>query len=117
MGRVTVGSLKAGREKPPESRFNGCPLAPSDDSPRECWILHGTVGLLVVFGFSDVRRLCNEWDDRVRLGALLREDVKLRWRSLEDDEAQMLSSQSLRLTTGAVSGSGGEGMHGQTELV
>ena len=114
---MTVGSLKTGGDKQPESRFNGCPLAPSDDSARECWILHGTFASLVVFGFSDVRRLCNDCDDRVRLGALLREDLKLRWRLLDDDVAQTLLSQSLRLTTGAVSGSGGEGMHGQTELV
>ena len=114
---MTVRSLNTGGEKRPESRFNGCPLVPSDVSARECWILLETLGWFVAFGFSDVRRLCNECDDRVRLGALLREDVKLGWWLLDDDVAQILSSQSLRLTTGVVPGSGGEGMHGQTELV
>ena len=68
--------------------------------------------------FSDVRRLCNECDDRAGLGGVvLTEVVKLRLRLFEDDEAQTLSSQSLRLTTGAAPGSGGEGIHGLAELI
>ena len=108
---MTVGSLKMGAEKPVESRFNGCPLTLSDDSARECWTSHGTFGRVAVLGFSDVRRLCNECSDRVELrGVLLREGV--RW-LLEDDEAQAMSSQSLRFTAGTVSGSEGVGMHGR----
>ena len=65
--------------------------------------------------FSDVRRLCN---DRVGVaGAILREDATMRWWLLEDDEAQTSSSQSLRLTTGTVSGSEGGSIHGRAELI
>ena len=117
IGRVTVGSLEMGEEKPPESRFNGCPLTLSDDSARECWIIHGTIGRLFVLALSDVRRRCNECDDRVGLGGVLREGVRLRWRLLEDDEVQTSSSQSLRLTTGMVSRPGGEGIHRRAELL
>lgn len=115
---MTVESLMTGEVKPPESPFNGCPLTQSDDSARECWMVQGIFGRLVVPTFSDVRRLYNDCDDRVGLGGVfVREGVKLRLRLLEDDEVQTLSSQSLRLTTGTVSGSEGGVMHERAELV
>lgn len=80
IGRVAVRSLKTDEGRPPGSRLSGCPLTPSDDSARECWIIHGIFAWLVVFAFSDVRRLCNVCDDRVGPGGVsVREDVKLWW--------------------------------------
>ena len=59
------------------SRFNGCPLTLSNDSAHECWTSHGTFGRVAVLGFSNVRRLCNECGDRVKLrGVFLREGVR-----------------------------------------
>ena len=115
IGRVAVRSLKDDEEGPLESRLSGCPLTLSDDSARERCIIFVR---LIALGFSEVRRLCNVCDDRVVLGGMfVTEGVKLGWRLLEDDEAQTLSPQSSKLTTGTVPGSGGEVMHERTASV
>ena len=118
IGRVTVGSLEGDEGRPPESRHSGCTLTLSDVSECEYWNVHGIFLRPAVLAFSDVRRLCNVCDDRmVPGGVFVREGARVRRRSLEDDEAQTLSSQSLRLVSGAVPGSEEGVMHEGAESV
>lgn len=117
IGRVTVGSLKTNEGGLPGSRLSGCPLTLSDGSARECWITLDIFVRLGVLALSEVCLLCNMCDDRVVTGGMFATTgVGLGWRLLED-EAQTLSSQSSRITSGTVPGTEGEVIHERTELV